>query len=254
MKKVTNCRLFTLLAALSLLSGMIHGQVSIDRQAILELPQSPWSIGVDVGLNVYADCLDCREENTNQFLNGSLHVNYRPQRWIALTGNVGWHQQNLQAGKILYDFSQSMGHPAQVNAIINWTVFSFGPKLLLRIGQGDVAMEFRYGLAVRTARTNSVNGTGDSFSIRYKPAAKLFNAIRLGYTYWPKPHFGVTIGVELANVTAGLKVNPAQALFNPKTDLQATYPDENSEVLLQLAPQGDAPSFVNTLIGVSYRF
>ncbi len=249
MKKRNNCRLLIILAALSLTWGTISAQMNSNRQEAFKPPQSPWTVGAQVGLSVVKDCWTCKDGNDSQMLSAGLDLNYRSARWIALTGEVSWARQDFYYYKFMYNNNDGTSLPLQGHARMNWAGISFGPQLLLRLGQGDLHLDYLFGVAVRTANVEAVTATGNSYLIEYKPSIQRLNILRVGYTYWPKPKFGITLGVELRSVAYLY----SDGYLQPKADLGAEYPEFSDGNWIGAAPNEDGQTVINALVGIRYR-
>ncbi len=212
-------------------------------------PQSQWTVGLDMGFPLHADCNDCHVGNSvSSFLSGNANTQYRIFRWLGITGNLGYFRQQTYSNISLWDNENSSQIPSQRDYSLDFVTWSIGPQLLFRVWQGDLSFETRFGNAYEMANVDATTYDGKNFDIKYKTRSSRFTAVRFGYTYWPKPKFGVMLGVEFTRVANGAR------LRTPSVPLEEAYPDEDPAVISFLAPRSAGPDLVNIVLGFTYRF
>ncbi|MEM1215727.1 MAG: hypothetical protein AAGJ82_08595 [Bacteroidota bacterium] len=225
----------------------------------LATPQSRWTVGFDVGAGMLLDCQICDPSNvlntplkqtdpeSYQVISGN--VNYRLIRWLELTANVGYGQLQAQSTTNLTASDGRNGYPLQQNVVEQYRMLTVGPKLMLRIHQGDLELAIRTGINLHNARVRATGFSGESIDVTYKLQLSRCSAVRLGYTYWPRPQFGIRAAAELfiGNRTTA-------DLYEPRTPYATAFPALDTTALQQLTPNSGGVNSLNFSLGITYRF
>ena len=215
-------------------------------------PKNPWMIGVEAGVNIYIDCHACNEkESVTTMLASSAFTHYRLKRWVGVSANFAHYRMHTYSSASLWDTESYLVPLTQRDFRTNMLALSIGPQLLIRIGQGDLGFEVRYGRVYSTTRLNALTLEGQTYDIKYKSEFSDSESYKLRYTYWPKPRFGVNISLEITDTTRRKRLSED---LSPKTALEEVYPDIKPEVLAQIVPRPEDASFFNIMLGVTYHF
>jgi hypothetical protein len=159
-------------------------------------------------------------------------VSYQAARYSQLAG--------LNSGSDVYDLAFRL--PALHSTV--------GPRVQLRIGQGDLGLEYRMGLLTYTQSVQAQNSAGYAQRFSYDWQTAIAEAWRLSYTYWPAARIAVSINYELFTSRSGEYLNlDAQS---------AKRLSGNSHLRGALQPPSDTFyfdnfHFSNLLIGIHYR-
>lgn len=217
--------------------------------------KSPWIVGLDLGVNLFLECSSCNEQTsiTSTYTNG-IFLHYRIKKWLGVSANTNYYRQQNYSSISLFDDDTNTNIFTQRDIRFNFGTFSIGPKLILRIGQGDLGLETRFGGVMKSARTTALSSEGNIYDIKYKAKFSSFTNLRIDYTYWPKSNFGITVGFESAVDQSRNTSAFALEAFSPKTPLEDSYPNEKASLLAQLAPLSNGSNWVNFIMGISYRF
>lgn len=218
-----------------------------------QLPMSPWTIGVDIGINIYLECGECKEViSLNSAFTSGFLLHYRLKKWFGLTGHLGYNRLQNYEMKTVVSNSFINDRPIyQRDLKFNYVMLSAGPKFIVRIGQGDLGLETRMGLYTVSANMNIISPKGEPMEIDYKRRFSGFTSLKIDYTYWPKPNFGVSLGFE--NLTDRSSNSLFVDSFEPKNSLSEIYPDANQEELVKLSPTSRGAFRINIVLGFTYR-
>ncbi len=214
-----------------------------------EAPLSRWTVGLETGLNFRVSCPDCPFFGHDQLADAipvAVHTAYRLLPWLSMEGAVSYQAARysqlagLNLGTDIYDLAFRL--PA-----LHLTA---GPKVQLRIGQGDLGLEYRMGLLnyTQSVRVQSNSEYIQRFSYDWQTA--IAEAWRLSYTHWPTTRIAVSINYELFTSRGGEYLN----LDNRSAK---RLPDD-SHLRGALQPPSDTFGFhnfhfSNLLIGIHYR-
>lgn len=215
-------------------------------------PKSRWSLGTSIGIPLFADCgSDCGEERSVHSAHSkNVFLHFRLLRWLGISGSLDHYRlQNYSSGNI-WNEELNLTPQAQLDIRSNMFVASIGPQLLFRLGQGDLGLELLYGTGFNTMRLNALAIDGRSYDIKYQSISASSETIKLSYTYWPKPNFGLNFSVASTSIYHRGSFDQIEA----KIPLEINYPDTPAEVLEQLAPTTTGSTFVLLSLGFTYRF
>jgi len=88
-----------------------------------------------------------------------------------------------------------MGGELVLNDRMNELGAIMGPRLQYRVGQGDLGIEYRDGLAWRWL-DKKITTPERAYHINYQTNFTQLSAVRLSYTYWPKPDWAIELAYE----------------------------------------------------------
>lgn len=214
-----------------------------------EAPLSRWTVGLETGLNFRVSCPDCPffgHDHRAGAVPVAARTSYRLLSWLSMEGAVSYQAARysqlagLNSGSDVYDLAFRL--PA--------LHFTAGPRVQLRIGQGDMGLEYRMGLLTYTQSVQAQNSAGYAQRFSYDWQTAIAEAWRLSYTYWPAARIAVSINYELFTSRSGeylnLDARSAQRLSG------------NSHLRGALQPPSDTFGFdnfhfSNLLIGIHYR-
>lgn len=155
-------------------------------------PQSRWTAGAEFGLPLITDCTTCDDHNTSAGVAG-LNTSYRLARWLGFTFNTSFYQ--LESAYNQWS-SEPQINNTQLKIRSRAMTLSVGPQLMLRVGQGDLSLEARYGLIINRIKTEGYDYLGGPTEAQSSLTRMGVNAVRIAYTYWPKSRFGIQLGIE----------------------------------------------------------
>ncbi|WP_282777010.1 hypothetical protein [Phaeodactylibacter xiamenensis] len=231
---------YQLLFYFFLLSG-----IGFSQEAAL----SRWTVGLETGLNFRVSCPECPfdgHDHLGDAVPVAARTSYRLLPWLSMEGAFSYQPARysllagLNSGVGVYDLEFRL--PA-----LHLTA---GPRIQVRIGQGDLGLEYRMGLLTYTQSVQVQNNTGYAQRFSYDWQTAIAEAWRLSYTYWPTARIAVSVNYELFTSRSGEYLNldarsaerlpdsPAlQGALQPPTD---TFWFDNFH-------------FSNLLIGIHYR-
>ena len=237
-----------------LLVGLM-GYFALPLAAQEEAPASRWTVGAELGFSLKLLTADGLASGVaNERMAASYHVlggqlNYRFRRWLGLTSQLGLGRYRTQSADIVRDYNQDEGYPVQRTVALDaWTV-SIGPQLFFRIGQGDLGLAWRGGAALRTVRVGATSYYESDLRLRYHPKLSFFQAWRIGYTYWPRVNYGVTLALESTKIRTDTSDD-----FRIRSQSGTVHPDSHPDAVTQLTPWNDGPASRNLVLGFICRF
>ncbi|MGH1437869.1 MAG: hypothetical protein ACRBG0_25755 [Lewinella sp.] len=222
------------------------------------LPESRFTVGIEIARGLLLDCSICDASNIiNKPLQNSDpesyqvfsgHFNYRATRGLGLTANLSYANLQAQSTRFLVDNNGEEGFPIQQSVAEYSRMLTIGPQLFIRIGQGDLGLEYRTGLNLHNARLKAIGFGGEEFDIKYKMQLSRCNAARLSYTYWPTHWFGVQFSTEL------FVGNTAYSeYYEPRIAYAESYPEINQEALQKISPREAGINSLNFGLSLTYR-
>lgn len=218
---------------------------------------SRWSVGVETGISVDAECGFCSyHQGSTYSVPLAVRAEYRLLRWLSFPVQLGYNYLNDKGRANLRHLDQpsswgifDLSYQLQVLSI------SAGPKLMVRLGQGDLGFSFRYGLARRSLR-QEVNTSGQPpISIAYRSNWGSLQALRLSYAYWPVERLAIELSGELFAVYQAQHFVPVQS----QESLFPGMPQSAREMILRPVEgelgfgNSKGPFLSNFLIGIHYR-
>lgn len=249
MKNQKTLLLLLAIPILALQSFVCNGQ---------NLPESRFTVGVEIARSLILDCLICDASNiintplqtsdpeSYQVFSG--HFNYRVTRGFGLTANLSYGNLQAQSTKFLIDNNGGEGFPVQQSIAERSRIFTIGPQFFIRIGQGDLGLEFRTGLNLHNARLKAVGFGGEELDIKYKMQLSRCSATRLSYTYWPTDWFGVQFSTEL------YVGNMAYSeYYEPRIAYAESHPEIDQEALQKISPRESSLLSLNFGLSFTYR-
>jgi len=214
-----------------------------------EASLSRWVIGLETGYNFRVSCPECphfSHDHLGDAVPVAARTSYRLLRWLNIEGafsyQVARHSQllpiNSESG--IYDLAFRL--PA-----LHLTV---GPRVNIRIGQGDLGLEYRTGLLVYTQSAQVRNRMGYEQRFSYDWQYAVAGVWRLSYTYWAADRLAVSANYELFYSRRGTYLNlaprAAERLPNDPYLRSALEPPNGTFWF-------DNFHFSNLLIGIHYR-
>lgn len=167
----------------------------------LRAQKSPWTVGAETSL---VGGYVVQGSNDNIQLNSkAVNVNYRRFRWLSLRSQAAWtnlHLYETRSISRIYENAEQIGTPTHSTA--NVLAMSVGIELAYRIGGGDLAWSTRYGADAQWVSTAIGWPDGDVHNVEFKPTLHQLVAMRLDYTYWVHPAFGLVLGIEAGSMNA----------------------------------------------------
>jgi len=214
-----------------------------------EASLSRWVIGLEAGYNFRVSCPECphfSQDHLGDAVPVAARTSYRLLRWLSIEGDLGYqvarHSQLLPLNSRSGVYDLAFRLPA--------LYLTVGPRVNIRVGQGDLGLEYRTGLLVFTQSVQVQNGMGYEQRFSYNWQNATARAWRLSYTYWPTSRLAVSANYELFDSRRGEHLN---------LDTRSTkrLPDD-AYLRNALEPPSDASwfdqfHFSNLLIGIHYR-
>lgn len=216
---------------------------------------SRFTLGLETGAGFDIYCGFCPQRDHHQsILPVGAGAEYRLLRWLGARVQLGYYRLNSYSISTA-GFGSGIAENTPLDHAYGLNLFavSAGPRLTLRVGQGDLGLEFRYGLMLRDLRQEVAGIGGRDYRINYRLTTADLRAWRLGYTYWPKPRLAVSFAAEIFN-TRGTQPFAAQS------GAEARLAGEPEAVLNQILigrndtfDRSSGPDMINLLIGIHYR-
>ena len=213
------------------------------------------TLGLDAGAGADIYCGFCPNRDHHQgVIPVGVGAEYRLLRWLGAHAHLGYYRLNSHSTSTA-GFGSGIAENTPLDHAYGLNLFtvSAGPRLTLRVGQGDLGLEFRYGLMLRDLRQEITGIAGRDYRINYRPTTAQLQAWRLGYTYWPKPRLAVSFAAEIFN-TRGTQP------FAAESGAEAQLAGEPEAVLNQVLigrddtfDRSSGPDMINLLIGIHYR-
>ena len=215
-------------------------------------PGNRWAAGIGFGYTYWEGIArDQYEGKEVTCIPTEANLEYRLFRWLSLTANFSYGQfrsGRLQIISTAEDIRDR--YPFHFSYRLQLATASIGPKVQFRIGQGDLEAELRLGMSRQWLHQESYGPGQRRYAIAYKGLNDEYLAMRAGYTYWPQERFGISVGVEIAEVLGGGGNSP---LHEPRTPLPEAFATEPGVSFGMQA--GGSYAGMNTLwAGFRYRF
>ena len=147
---------------------------------------------------------------------------------------------NLQNGAYLLQWSTT-------TPIVGLTA---GPQFLLRVGQGDVALDFLAGAIYQRSRAKGTTAISETFDFKFRGDFNPFMKLGLSYTYWPVERFGINFGSEIGFFPFTSEQSRQASDLN---ELEQQLPDVPLYVIQNLSSSFDGTGTVHLTLGIAYR-
>ena len=177
------------LAFALLLPMLIHSQ---------EETRSRWTLGLETGFNFVTDCLVCSfGQNHNNAIPYAIRAEHRVFRWLSVQFSMGYfnttHNRYTDRG---FPSNLAENASADLSFRLPTATATIGPRIQVRIGQGDLGLEYRDGLLAQTLWVEATEFNDQSYSFQHNWMATRAQAWRLSYTYWPTEQLAISINGE----------------------------------------------------------
>lgn len=209
---------------------------------------SPLTVGFDIGFALNNSSSSFRTSTSTQVV--QLRAGYRFKRWLGLGVSLGYTGIADMGDFFIKDdvnFFTNTGEPWTSSAKTHQFPLVVGPELSMRIGQGDLSVAAQFGFIFHRSKAFLVNPT-EEYTLYYSPAIDNYNIFSIAYTYWPKEHFGINIGLQAQSSISGNPLNPGVT-----SGTLQQYP----ELTLDVLERGIAPTSIFDLrlfkFGITYR-
>jgi len=222
-----------------------------------EASLSRWVIGLEAGYNFRVSCPNCpyfRHTHRSDAVPLGVNASYRLFRWLSLQGSFSYqtirYSQFELSGFGIYGSSGLGVEVYDLQFRLPTLTMMAGPRIQVRVGEGDLGLEFRTGLLAHTQSVMMKDSYGGKYSLDYNWVFTRAEAWRLSYLFWPTSRLALSANFE--------------ALFNirgkyPEMDARSAGMVPNRPSLQRLLfPESDffgyeSFHFSNLLIGIHYR-
>jgi hypothetical protein len=178
---------------------MLVGWLSLTILSAQESPPlSPFTVGVEMAFPVYIDCGNCQEESTT-LTQAGLQTGFRLFRWLEIAAHANYYQVGSPAFSWATEALNQDLDFVYFDQQIRGVNVTIGPRLLLRVWQGDLSLEARYGFLWNRVSWNGTSISEEPYQASINVNRLGARAVRAAYTYWPKKRFGVRLGAEIAS-------------------------------------------------------
>lgn len=163
-----------------------------------EAAMSRWTLGVETGFNFVTDCLVCSSnQHHNNTLPYAIRAEHRIFRWLSMQFSLGYfNTTHDRLTTTEFGLSLAEHASADLSFRLPTATATIGPRLQIRIGQGDLGLEYRDGLLTQTLRVQATEFNGRSYAFQHGWTAARAQAWRLSYTYWAMKQLAISINGE----------------------------------------------------------
>ena len=228
--------------------------LSISLQAQENNPQSPWTAGLELSSSLHMSTdnnLPPDRSYNHQIIGGK--VGYRLLRWLEPWVRLQRHDITAQPNMVwAQDDGDTPGSIVARHYDMDIYSLVFGAAVLVRIGQGDLGLSAGTGISRRAGHLQATDAGGHTATASLAPRYERRGLLQLDYTYWPRPQFGIRLGLSFSNAL--------NTPFFERLELaDFTYGSEsafaNDNLQAGLAPR--VSDYMDTWqlgLGVDYRF
>lgn len=216
--------------------------------------RSAWMIGGSLGLTTKATCASFCKNNrkfSSSVNSQRIFVHFRWLHWFGITANLIHQREHSISNALIGEPSSNLPPFAQRTVRSDWTSLNIGPHYLLRLGQGDLGLEYELGWSWGGNGLRATSLANKEYRINYQQVNSLSQNIRLSYTYWPKAELGVFITWEYIDISSQTLLDYGP--LRPIVPYDRLYPEVPSTILENLAPEPRAGSYSGFEIGITYR-
>jgi len=163
-----------------------------------ESSKSRWTLGVETGFNFVTDCLVCSSnQHHNNTLPYAIRAEHRIFRWLSLQFSLGYFKTTHdRLTTTEFGLSLAENASADLSFQLPTATATIGPRLQIRIGQGDLGLEYRSGLLTQTLQVQATELNGRSHGLQHDWTTARAQAWRLSYTYWPTQQLAISVNGE----------------------------------------------------------
>ena len=234
--------------------GLLY--LTLNLQAQKEAVKSPWTIGLEfsTSLHIRTD-ENLRSDRTYNHQIVGVKAGYRLLRWLEPWVRLQRHDIMAQPPAV---WAQENGNIPGGLATRHYRMgiysLTFGAAVMMRIGQGDLALSTGIGISRRTGYLQATDVTGAVTSASFAPLTEPRSLLQLDYTYWPTERFGIRIGVSHSNLMgSSIFIFERVELVDFTNESGGAFVNENMRS--SLAPEkSDYTDTWQLGLGVDYRF
>lgn len=211
-------------------------------------PSSRWTVGADLGFNLQTICSNCKEYNSNQTFS-NINLAYRLNRWFELNSNINFYSLEYSSYSSIDNSIYQPRFPTYSNIDINTYAATMGPTFLFRINQGDLAFSIQAGIYYKNVNAENYGAFNQHYKLKYKPVYGFHDVARIMYTYWPRPRFGIKLGLEMMTI-----LSTPDNVFELQSSQNVSGIEDSWQIDQYVSPLSSDPFRINLIVGGCYRF
>lgn len=156
---------------------------------------SRWAVGIEGNIVINAYCESpCFNSNRGNLLPIGLETEYRALRWLSFPARLDFW--SLKSSGILTSNEGYSFGIYKTNFRMKAAMISAGPRFMFRLGQGDLGLSYRAGLAIQNSRQELRHPNRPDLQMKFKSVVSAFHNLELGYAYWVQPRLAIRFSVQ----------------------------------------------------------